>query len=65
MSKVWIFQESTLEVALDEWVREQIEHYPHKEEFIRTVALAMRDFLDSRQVADHKMVMNAPEKPLS
>jgi hypothetical protein len=63
MSKVWVFQQSTLEVALDEWVQEQIDHYPHKEELIRTVALAMRDFLDSRQVAEHKMVMNLPDKP--
>lgn len=48
---------------MDEWVQEQIDHYPHKEELIRTVALAMRDFLDSRQVAEHKMVMNLPDKP--
>jgi hypothetical protein len=65
MSKVWVFQESTFEIALDEWVQEQIEHYPHKEELIRTVALAMRDFLDSRQVADHKMVMDVLSKSLS
>jgi len=65
MSKVWVFQESTLEIALDEWIHEQLDHYPHKEEFIRTVALAMRDFLNSRQVTDHKMVMDVPSKPLS
>jgi hypothetical protein len=65
MSKVWVFQESTFEIALDEWVQEQIEHYPHKEELIRTVALAMRDFLDSRQVVDHKMVMDVLSKSLS
>jgi len=65
MSKVWVFQQSTLEAALDEWVREQLVHYPHKEEFIRTVALAVRDFLDSEQVIEHKMVMDVPNKPLS
>ncbi|BBA33610.1 hypothetical protein sS8_1653 [Methylocaldum marinum] len=63
MNKVWVFQESTLETALDEWVRDQIDHYPQKEELIRTVALAMRDFLNSRQVAEHKMVMKVADKP--
>ncbi|CAI8959895.1 conserved protein of unknown function [Methylocaldum szegediense] len=63
MSKVWVFQQSTLDNALDEWVQEQIDHFPHKEELIHTVALAMRDFLHSRQVAEHKMMMNLPDKP--
>ena len=57
MSKVWVFQESTLESALNDWVAEQIAAYPHKEELIKTVELAMLDFMHSPQVKAHKMVM--------
>jgi len=57
MSKVWIFQQSTLESALNDWVAEQTATYPHKEELIRTVELAMLDFLNSPQVEAHKMIM--------
>jgi len=57
MSKVWVFQQSTLEAALSDWVSEQIDAYPHKEELIKTVELAMLDFLNSSQVEAHKMIM--------
>jgi len=62
MSKIWAFQQSTLESALNDWVAEQIAAYPHKEDLIRTVELAMLDFMNSPQVEAHKMVMLDKEK---
>ena len=57
MSKVWVFQQSTLEAAPSDWVDKQIAAYPHKEELIRTVELAILDFLDSPDVEARTMVM--------
>ena len=53
--KVFVFSGDTFDVALTEWEAEQIAAYPHREELIRTVALAMRDFMDSDQARHHKM----------
>ncbi len=55
--KVFVFSEDTFEAALAEWEAEQIVAYPHKGDLIRTVGLAMRDFMDSEQVRRHKMLM--------
>lgn len=55
--KVYVFSGDTLEAALGDWEAEQIAAYPHKEDLIRTVGLAMRDFMDSEQVKRHKMQM--------
>jgi hypothetical protein len=57
--RVFVFTGATFEAALGEWVREQIEAFPHQEERIRIAALAMRDFLDSEPARRHKMVMRA------
>lgn len=53
--KVFVFSGDTFEAALREWEAEQVAAYPHREERIRTVALAMRDFMESAQVKRHKM----------
>jgi len=37
-SKVWVFQQSTMESALKDWVDERIAAYSHKEELIKTVS---------------------------
>jgi len=55
--KVFVFSGDTFEIALQEWETDQIVAYPHKEELIRAVALAMRDFMDSEQVVRHKMAL--------
>jgi hypothetical protein len=57
--RVFVFNGTTFEAALEEWTEEQIAAYPHREELIRITALAMRDFLSSPQVAHHKMIMPA------
>ena len=60
--KVFVFSGDTFEVALAEWAEAQIAAYPHKEELIRTVALAMRDFMDSDQVGRHKMALTGRDE---
>lgn len=55
--RVFVFTGATFEAALGEWIREQIEAFPHQEERIRIAALAMRDFLDSEPARRHKMSM--------
>lgn len=55
---VFAFQYSTLQQALEAWKREQIEAYPHRAELIETVALAMEDFMQSKQVHDYKMLVD-------
>ena len=59
--KVFVFSGDTFEAALAEWEEEQIAAYPHKEELVRTVALAMRDFMDSEQVGRHKMALKGQD----
>ena len=58
--KVFVFSGATFEAALADWTREQIDAYPHREELIRITALAMRDFMVSPQVAQHKMTLPGP-----
>ena len=52
---IYAFHISTFEAALEDWKQEQLEAYPHKAELIETVALAMRDFMESESVHRHKM----------
>lgn len=60
-SKVFVFSGETFEVALAEWEAEQVAAYPHRDELIRTVTLAMRDFMVSEQVKRHKMSLTVQE----
>jgi hypothetical protein len=53
--RVFVFTGETLELALEEWVQEQLSAFPHREELIRITAAAMRDFLGSETVRRHKM----------
>lgn len=55
---VYAFQLSTFRQALDDWKQEQIAAYPQQNELIETVALAMEDFMQSKQVLNHKMVIS-------
>ena len=58
--RVFVFSGDTLETALRDWEAEQIAAYPHREELIWTVGLAVRDFMDSEQVRRHKMCLKGP-----
>ncbi len=55
--RVYVFTGETFDAALEEWVRQQVEAYPHQEERIRIAALAMREFLDSDPAHRHKMIL--------
>lgn len=54
---VYVGQFSTFEAALSAWVAEQVSCYPHKQELINIVSLAMKDFLLSHHVVDHKLTV--------
>ncbi len=54
----YIFSHTTLLSALKEWEKEQIEHYPQQKERIQITVVAMQHFLRSKQVMEHKMIMN-------
>jgi len=60
MSKVWVFAESTLEAALEDWLNDQAARNPQKVELVPAMAVAVREFLNSPQATEHKMIMNAP-----
>jgi len=49
LSRVWVFDEKSLEGALQAYVDEALTAYPHQAERIRLVAAGMRDFLYSGQ----------------
>lgn len=59
---VYCFEKSSLEKALRDWRDEQIEAFPEKEEQIQTVALAMMDFMYSRHVVNHGLVVHSSLK---
>lgn len=54
---VYCFEKSSLEKALRDWRDEQIEAFPEKEELIQVVSLAMMDFMCSRHVVNHGLVV--------
>lgn len=54
---VYCFEKSSLEKALRDWQDEQIAAFPEKKEQIQTVALAMMDFMCSRHVVNHGLVV--------
>ena len=47
IKRVWVFNEASLEAALEAYVAEALAAYPQQQERIRITALAMRDFLYS------------------
>jgi hypothetical protein len=57
---VYCFQTKTFNKALEDWVAEQMELYPNDETAkgnILVAAQAMRDFMTSRHVSNHGMVV--------
>lgn len=57
VDRVYVFQESTLLDALDEWTNLQVDAYPQQSEKIKWVSAAMLDFLHSPQVERRKMLL--------
>ncbi len=47
IGRVWVFDEGSLEQALEAYKTEALEAYPHQEERIGTTVAAIRDFLHS------------------
>ena len=54
---VYCFEKSSLQKTLQDWRDEQIEAFPEKEELIQVVSLAMMDFMCSRHVVNHGLVV--------
>lgn len=47
LGPIWVFDESSLERALESYQEEALEAYPHQRERILITVEAMRDFLHS------------------
>lgn len=56
-NKIYAFQRSTFDAALEDWKADQLAAYPHQPELIETVVAAMNDFIDSDQVKTYKMLV--------
>ena len=56
LGKIWVFDESKLEEALQRYQQASIEAYPKQEEKIKITMLAIRDFLNSNFA--EKLTMN-------
>lgn len=56
--RIYAFQRSTFDAALQDWKSAQLAAYPHQQELIGTVVAAMSDFIDSDQVKSHKMLVS-------
>ena len=49
--RIWVFDESKLDQAIEAYRAAAIQAYPHQEEKINLTVLAFKDFLDSEQAA--------------
>jgi hypothetical protein len=56
LGKIWVFDESKLDEALDRYRQASVQAYPHQQEKINVTLLAIRDFLDSEFA--EKLTMN-------
>ena len=55
LGKIWVFDESKLDEALESYRQASIEAYPAQQERIEITLLAIRDFLDSEYADKLKM----------
>lgn len=60
LGNIWVFDETKLEQALQEYKQEALSAYPQREELIETVILGMRDFLHSEHA--EKLMFDKPKK---
>ena len=56
LGKIWVFDESKLEEAIEKYRQASIEAYPHQEEKINVTIMAVRDFMHSEYA--EKLTMN-------
>jgi len=52
IGRVWVFDQASLEQALEHYQQDSIDAYPHQEERIRIAVAAIRDFLQSEYADD-------------
>ncbi len=60
-SKIYVFSEATLDLALEAWKNQQIKENPSNREKIETTVVAMSWFFKSPEVEQHKMIMMVDE----
>ena len=56
LGKIWVFDESKLDEAIERYRQASLAAYPEQEERINITMLAIRDFLDSEYA--EKLTMN-------
>ena len=56
LGKIWVFDESKLDEAIEKYRQASVDAYPHQEEKINITVMAIRDFMHS-EYAD-KLTMN-------
>jgi hypothetical protein len=59
--RIWVFDESKLEGALQAYEAEALANYPHQSERIRTMVATVRDFLYSEHA--RKLIMRVGPRP--
>lgn len=47
LGRIWVFDEASLQRAMDAYEADAMAAYPHQAERIKTTMLALRDFLHS------------------
>ena len=60
--RIWVFDESKLDQAIEAYRSAAIQAYPNQEEKINLTVLAFKDFLDSDQAAKLRMNIKNNEK---
>lgn len=60
--RIWVFDESKLDQAIETYRSAAIKAYPHQEEKINLTVLAFKDFLDSDEAAKLRMNIKNNEK---
>lgn len=62
LGKIWVFDESKLEEAIEKYRQASFEAYPHQEEKINVTIMAVRDFMHSEYAEKLTMNVKVPDK---
>ena len=60
--RIWVFDESKLDEAIEAYRQAAVQAYPQQEEKIKLTVLAIKDFLDSEQAGKLRMNIKNSEK---
>ena len=60
--RIWVFDESKLDQAIEAYRSAAVQAYPNQEEKINLTVLAVKDFLDSEQADKLRMSIKNTEK---